>query len=260
MLNLIRMDLRRLFVSKSYRVMIVVTAALSIFFLSLIFFVPTGTSGNVTVTGPSTDVSAAAFVMSIMAQGPALAIFAVFYTLFVMAEQKGFIKNIAGQLPHRGMLILSKLPVALVMTLTCFVTTVAVGLAYFAVLGRLDRLGSFDGFLQQVAVLTLLYLAFAALVLFLSAWLRNQAGVMTLAILMPAGTLVALYNGINYLMTMIFGSLPFDMTHYSIEFAMNMVPNPQPVIGMTHIVLLGVGYLFVFASAASMIQQSRDIG
>lgn len=258
MLNLIRMELRRMVVSKSFRVMIAVTIALILFALSLIYLIAPIAPDNVTVDRPVQEITAVNFALSLISS-PTLAIFAIFFTLFVMAEQKGFIKNIAGQLPHRGMLILSKLPSAVVMAWTIFLTVLVTATLPFVIVGHFDMLGDFSRLPGAIAQLTLLYLGFAAFVLFLGAWLRNQGGVMTIAILQPAGTFALLYNGINFVMLKLFGSLPFDVNHFTLEQAMNSAISLEPLLDLSRVLTIGAAYLVIFTSIAVAIYQKRDI-
>ena len=121
MLNLVKMDMYRLVRMKSFWIMIAVTvllACLSVFLtdyaLNLqndvsmesgaIIFDMAGMAGEIT------KIDVTDFVNTDLAGLNLLILCVIFGSLFVNGEQKnGFVKNIAGQLPNRGLLVLSKL-------------------------------------------------------------------------------------------------------------------------------------------------------
>ena len=118
----------------------------------------------------------------------------IFTALFVFAEQKnGYVKNIAGQFPHRGMLAASKLlAVALVVLLFLGAFTLAVLLAGQGFWGDRFQLDALPALGKLLGVQYLLHLGLCALVLLLTVVLRGSA------LPMVVGILAVLIFGMGY--------------------------------------------------------------
>lgn len=164
MLNLIRSDLYRLFRMTSFWVV-------NIFlFIEAVFICIGMTMDNASsFTGN----------LEILSSGLPLMFTGVFVALFTASEYKnGYIKNIAGNIPDRLMLLASKLVVSAVCILTAFaITLVTLLVGGFIVFGASY---SFEGltvgsFLAFIGIQLLLHLAVCAIIILVTALTRSGA-------------------------------------------------------------------------------------
>lgn len=240
MLNLIRMDLYRLVKAKFIRVLLLCAAAVAVFCVaatkvdlnmlekSAVTETAESTEGGVAY-GVTVDTNpewgkgkfGADELMQSYVQGGILMMFCtVLASIFVSSEQKsGFIKNIAGQLPNRGMLALSKFAALAVGTLMIFVTfTVSTILSGWIAFGSQMTLGSVRVFLPFLGIQYLMHLAFGGLVMLAAILTQSTAFSMTAGMLYSTGITGLLYSGINKLIGwLIPGAKGFNIGTYMLD-------------------------------------------
>ena len=196
-----------------------------------------------------------------MQSGLPLLICILFTAVFVNAEQKnGYIKNIAGQFPNRGLLVLSKwLTVAfwvLVLLLAFVATTVLAG---FLLWGDRFNMGSVSELLRVLGVQYLLHLGFASLILFLCILTKSTAGGMVPGILVSFGLCVPLYSAVNKAVAVLFESADFDCSRYMLDGNISMVGFGAPSEVLLRAGLVGCAFAVVCTALSALVMQKRDI-
>lgn len=177
------------------------------------------------------------------------------------SERKhGYIKNIAGQIPSRGMLILAKLPAMLLESLMILIFA-TLG---FALAGRIlfekFVFGNPAGFVRAFAVQLFLSLALCALILMICTLAENAASGIITGIVLSAGILSFLYGMINKaLWRYLHLSESFDITDYTLSTRLMSVFSASDTGALIHGLVIGVVYLAVCSAGACMIIRRKDI-
>lgn len=286
MLNLIRMDLHRLFRIKSFWIMTAITVFIAFFSVYMTNFDVTSREDTVIdlanasvseVPPEEADVTFGVYVdtqpewadgldftdlINSNVAGQLLAILCVIFPpIFVNGEQKnGFVKNIAGQLPNRGMLVLSKLTAVAVQVLIIFVAFIL----STAIMGKIcwgDKLvfESVSDFAKIFGLHYLLHFSFASLVTALTILLRGSAFSMTYGILCSTGIASLLYAFTDILLHKCGVSEEFTISSYFIENCIGVVSPDLSGGDLTRVIAVGVVFLAVSALTAMTVMQKRDI-
>lgn len=279
MLNLLKMDLYRLFRSSTTWVMMLITVGMVVFGVSMTKFdasnMEQGAESMATEIG--TDISEDAINVSIgissttlpewatgdvdfadltnaqVGSGLFLIVVSIFVTLFVCAEHKnGYIKNIAGQFPNRGMLIVSKVIAVGVQLLVMFFV---MELAMF-VTGKVcfgDRLvfGSIGKLFTVLGGQFVLHYAFASLILCLSVLSYSSALSMTIGILISCKVTTLLYA--------IADKWSVDLSRFALE---TNVTRYSMITDKGEVLVMMLSAAVIFAAtvgAAVIVMQKRDV-
>lgn len=186
---------------------------------------------------------------------------AVFAAIFANAEQKnGYIKNIAGQFPRRGSLIISKfVAIAIQIFLMMIVFTVVTVITCFILWGDRFYLDSFTPILKFLGTQYLLHLGFAALIMFFSILTRSTAFSMTAGILVCAGFAVPIYSIINKLVTDIKPNLNFNIGDYMIDRNISQISLAATSDIMIRGIFVGIIFAAVSVLLAMFTIQKRDV-
>ncbi len=185
----------------------------------------------------------------------------IFAAIFVSAEQKnGYVKNIAGQFPNRGMLVLSKLAALAVQVLLMLVVFAAVAaLTGLALWGDRFYLGSESSLLQCLGVQYLLHLGFAALILFLTILSRSSAFSMVVGLLACVGTLIPVYSLINKIVYDIRPSWNFDISKYTLDGNISMAGIGAAPEALIRAVIVGGAFVVACTILSMLVMQKRDV-
>lgn len=280
MINIIRMDLHRLVHSISFWVMIATAIGVAVFStgitkydLDLTAQEETSalrveddmvTFGIYVETNPdwvNGEIPFGEMVNTDLASCLVLILCVIFVPLFAGGEQKsGFIKNIAGQLPNRGMLILSKLFAAAVqvfLILAVHAFSIAVAGRFFW--GEKFVMGSVSDFLAIFGLHYLLHVSFSAIVLMIMIVFKSSAFSMTFGILWCVGISMLIYNLINIVLHFIRGLENFDISKYMVEANIGYVKSGLASGDWLRILLVGAVFLVVSAAVSMTVMQKRDI-
>ena len=272
MFNLIKMDTRRLTRMRSFWIMIAVVvlmAAMSVYIRDISRNMQqdmTAESGGFFVAVEATpeqanDVDFTDLVNNDVA-GLNLAMFcAIFVPLFVNAEQKnGYIKNIAGQLPNRSTLVLSKLVAVAVQVFVMFalyILTMAVAGKIF--LGDDLVFGAFGAFAKVISLHYLLHLGFAALIMALTIFTRGSGLSMTYGILASSGMIIAACRLLSMLLHKCGVPSEFSLGDYTLEACITAVMPSRTGSDLTKMIVEGVAFLVVSTVAAMVVMRKRDV-
>lgn len=290
MLNLIKMDLHRLFRIKSFWVMIAVTLFVSFFGVYMTHYMTNNpVAPHDAAAADMTEIDASdaphkevdvVFGVAVETKpewadrldftdlvnsniaGQLLAILCViFSSVFVNGEQKnGYIKNIAGQLHNRGMLVLSKLAAVAVQVLIIF----AVFILSAAIMGKIcwgDKLAfeSVSNFAKILGIHYLLHFAFASLVTALTILMRGAAFSMTFGILCSTGITSLLYAFADILLYKCGVSEEFTISNYFIENCITIVSPDLSGGDLARVIAVGAVFIVISTLIAMTVMRRRDI-
>ncbi|MGN0404635.1 MAG: ABC transporter permease [Bariatricus sp.] len=281
MLNLIKMDLYRMFRTKSLYVIWIVLAA-ALFFTTILCKtdyelvneadavqqeqVAEPTTDNINVgmmvtlpTEPGEKVT----VFDIFfgnSQGKFYALFLViFAVLFSTADiSSGYIKNIGGQVQNRGTLIISRaiaLAVFTIMTLAGVFLFQAV--ANGVVFGYLEW-GEKRAILAYFATEVVLHYALVLICMTIAVILRNNVISMVIAVCLTMNVMTIVYGLVNNAIQKM-GIQNFQIYEYTITGKLSLLPMDPG--GKECLAAFGVALAFIIATigAGSLVFQKRDI-
>lgn len=286
MLNLIRMDLHRLFRIKSFWIMIAVTIFVSFFSVYMTYIETTSQNdvvidmSDMSTSEESTEEIDATFGIYIDTKsewadkinfndlinahivGQLLAILCVIFPpIFVNGEQKnGYIKNIAGQFHNRGMIVLSKLTTVAIQVLIIF-TVFILSMAIMSKICWSDKLvfESVNNFAKIFGLHYLLHFAFASLVTTLTILLKGSGFSMTFGILCSTGISSLLYAFANVILNKCGVSEEFNIGNYFIENCITIVSPDLSGGDLTRVIIVGTVFLVASTIISMTVMQKRDI-
>lgn len=185
----------------------------------------------------------------------------IFAAIFFNADQRnGFLKNIAGQYPNRGILVISKMAAAavqiLLMELLFAVTT---GVTAEIIWGEQFLLGSIPRMLPFLGVQYLLNLGAAGLILFLCTLTRSAAFGMTAGILIVMGILLPVYSVIERAFVTLLPSLRLNISQYVLEGNIGVAGMDAPSEILIRASIVGAAFLVLSVLLSMVIMKKRDI-
>lgn len=196
-----------------------------------------------------------------LASGIFMLISAIFVSIFVHADsKKGFIKNIAGQVENKWMLIVSKMVSVGVQHLIMFLI---LGIVMFVTckicFGEQFIFGSILGVLKVAGGQYLLHMAFATFVLALCIVFNSSELSMTIGILISCRVATLLYFGINKLVQNAFDKADFSITKYAIETNIYSFSRAMENEEMLKTLLIGAIYIAISGLVAAWVLQKKDV-
>lgn len=283
MLNMIRMELYRMFHTKSlYIIWFILTAGI-LFTTSLSaeewktytmeekqeqYEYATGQRTddqvnfgmNVTIpTKPGDEVSVFDLFYANI-KGKFIALFMViFAVLFSTADlTSGFVKNIGGQVKNRGSLVLAKavvLFVYTVLTMLLFVVVQAVSNAVF--FGNLT-FGPWKTFLSYGALQLLLHFAFVVIAMGIAIVLHNNVISMVAVVCMCMNALTIFYGFLDKVIEKL-GVEDFSVIKYTVSGNITMLGMNMAEKTVHASLIASVGFILVMLMICSVVFQKRDI-
>lgn len=279
MFNLIKMDIHRLFYSKSTWVIFFFVAVLSVFSVTM-----TNTDIHMMKEEPSAteetmderqigisveadsewvdgDIEIGS-IISVEMRSALLAILCVIFTaLFINAEQKnGYIKNIAGQFPRREKLVASKFTaIAFQIFLMMLVFIIGIIVSGFVLWGNRFYLGSSAPILRYLGSQYLLHLGFAALTMLLCMLTRSSAFSMTSGILLCSGLAVPVYAVVNKIVSDMKPGLKFDINHYVLDGNITMMTLGSASDVLVRGAVVGAAFAIVSVILSMIMIKKRDV-
>lgn len=187
---------------------------------------------------------------------------AIFVPLFVNAEQKrGYIKNIAGQIPRREMLALSKLPAIAVQVFFLFVIYTIASLVSGAIFFRGRLALEFTGALfRALCMQYVLHIAWGCLIALLTIVTRSTAFAMTTGILLASGIVEMLMVYLNRLIHGLFPSAEqFDLMHYTLNYAVEAMTAQSTMRQIGGLLTLALVYIAASAVIVGIVYRKRDV-
>ncbi len=281
MLNMIKMDLYRMFRTKSLYVIWIVLAAILLITTSLCktdyeLLTEKDAMKQEQVTEPTVDNINVGMMVTLPtepgekvtvfdiffanSQGKFYALFLViFAVLFSTADiSSGYIKNIGGQVGNRGSLIFSRsiaLSVFTVLTMTgAFLFQAAANCIVF---GELE-LGNTKAILSYFVAELALHYALVLICMAIAIILKNNVISMVIAVCLTMNVMTIVYGVVNSAIQKI-GIQNFQIYKYTITGKLSLLPmNPS---GNECLAAFGVAMVFIviMISVSSVVFQKRDI-
>lgn len=188
---------------------------------------------------------------------------AIFVPLFVNAEQKkGYIKNIAGQIPRREMLALSKLPAVAVQVCLIFIVFCITHAAASGIILRDRLVFHIDGALLRVLVVQLLiHVSWGCLIAMFTMAARSTAFAMVTGIFLATGISQMIGSYMNRgIHAIIPAAEKFDVRHYMLTYAAGSASAESTVRQIGSLLAVAAVYVVVSAVVSGTIYRKRDIG
>ena len=187
---------------------------------------------------------------------------AIFVPLFVNAEQKrGYIKNIAGQIPRREMLALSKLPAVAVQVFFLFAAYSIASLVSSAIFFRGRLVLDFTGALfRALCMQYVLHAAWGCLIALLTIVTRSTAFAMTTGILLASGLVEMLMIYLNRVIHVLLPSAEqFNLMHYTLNYAVEAMTAQSTMRQIGGFLTLALIYIAASAVIAGIVYRKRDV-
>ena len=210
----------------------------------------------------SGDIDAGNLFISEVQSSMLVLLIAIFVPLFINAEQKkGYIKNIAGQIPGREMLALSKLPAVAVQILLLFavfwVAHASASAIFFK--GRLV-FHTFGATVRALGVQYLIHAAWGCVLALLTMATRSTAFAMTTGILLASGVVDLLMSYVNRAIHALIPSVgQFDIRHYTLTYATNTMSIESTLRQIGGFLMIAAFYIVVSAVLAGVVYHKRDV-
>lgn len=185
----------------------------------------------------------------------------IFAAIFFNGDQRnGFLKNIAGQYPNRGILVISKMTAAAVQILLMEILfAMATGVTAEIIWGEQFVLGSIPQMLPFLCVQYLLNLGAAGLILLLCTLTRSAAFGMTAGILMIMGLLLPVYSVIERAFAALLPSIRLNISQYVLEGNIGVAGMEASSDILTRASMVGAVCLVLSVLLAMVIMKKRDI-
>lgn len=260
MANLIKMDMRRMFRSPMFLITVSVVAVFNILLtVGLAVLVKLFGAGQEVAPTVFSDVLANPFVLPLFS----ILMFASLISFSYADIAGGYIKNLAGQLPHKSSMIYSKF---IVIGIHNFIF-LAVG-SLSNVLGNLAM--SATGMLQMTddgkimaAIATLLLkwllsMAITAILMFVTNGIKNKIFATVIGVIIGAGALGLAYLGLNAAISNIFHTQGFDLNLYMPDALLNSV-NVGANIAVINAIVVSLVCIVLFMALTVKAFKSRDV-
>lgn len=279
MLNMIKMDIYRLFQSKS---MYAIWMILAFFLLSTTFMTKTDMAameGEVTesqVEEPEEEVVEVGISVEMPTkpgekvtvydefyantQGKVMALFIVIFTvLFSTADlTSGYIKNIAGQVKDRWKMILSKtLSVFLYIVMTLGLSILWQALCHLFILGYV-KFGDGQQFFTYFAVQVFLHFALALICMAVAVFLRNNVISMIFSVCLCLNFLAIIYSLIDKFVHK-WGKEDFSIINYTVTGKISLLPWDLTRKDGVGALLVSAVFILVMTVFTSIVFEKRDV-
>ncbi len=248
--NLIKMDWYKLRTSLFFNVMLIVTFVIN---LACAIAFPVITR----MFMPNSAVQEIQF-SSILAKPMALDILPILMLISLVSfsysdNANGFIKNIAGQLPNKGYIVISKFVVSAIHNLIFMVALFISTTIGAFVTGKVVFDNDIPAGIATFFIKWLITLAFSAILLFITTGLRNKIFASILGVLLGSGFLSLVYLGLNTLF-----QYKIDINAYAPDMLFTQV-NAITNVFILNAILVSVICIAVFIPLSYKIINMRDV-
>lgn len=280
MLNILKMDLYRMFKTKSLRIIWLIMSVLIIgtTYLAYTEFKaeqpvydesseaaviedgPPNLGMDVTVpTRPGEDVTVFDMVFANL-HGKFIALFVViFAVMFATADiTSGYIKSIGGQVRNRSQLIVSKALLIFlytVLTIAVFILVQAVSNQIF--FGYMEW-GNMTQFLQYTGTEILLHYALALICMTIAIIARNNVFSMIMSVLLCMNFMMILYSFIDKIIAKM-GVKDFELIEYTVTGRMSMLSMETTGKDIVGGVCIAAAFIIAMTVLCSTVFEKRDI-
>lgn len=258
--NLMKMELRRLFMSKLFYGLMATVALLNIIFqvlpaIFMHFFVPNEPPHVVHYS----DFFAHPFTLTFL-----IVMMIISVVSFTYADiAHGYIKNIAGQVPNKSIIVYAKFIVTGVHNCIFMLVSALSGLLGAVIISAIgfSRL-EMDGLMGQ-AILTflikwMLSMAICSILLFFTMAVKNKTLATVIGVLLGTGALGMVYFGLNTAVNNIFHIDDFSVDSYVPDQLINSV-NVGTNVAVINAIITAVVCTALFLALTVKVFNSRDV-
>lgn len=249
MLNLIKMDLYRLFHTISTWLMMAVAIVAAFFCVAL-------------TTELSDRYSSVVGILEMLFHGGLfIVLFSVFVTIFVNAEQRnGYTKNLGGLIPHRGQLVISKIvAIAIEIMIVFILFTVTITIAAKIFCGNKFAIGSFGNLFILLGVQYLLHLGFVCFIVVICILTRSSAFAMVSGILISFSIMNIIYSLVNKMIYFISDNADFDISHFMVDYNISTYSLEISANDTYRAIAVGCIFVIISVACAFIVTEKRDI-
>ena len=193
-------------------------------------------------------------------KGKFIALFMVIFTvLYATADiTSGYVKNIAGQVRNRGNLIFAKAAALLLYVVLTMLLFIGVQMLSNAISYQKLVMGPGKEFFQYAAMQTLLHFALVMVIMCVAVVLRNNVISMMISVCVCMNILIMLYGVVDQAVEKL-GIHDFHVMDYTVSGKIvNLGVNAAPkTIGMA--ALVGIVFIVVMLAISMTVFQKRDI-
>ncbi|MCI8371229.1 MAG: ABC transporter permease [Lachnospiraceae bacterium] len=273
----IRMDLYKMFKMKSFYVILIVMAAVTLWSTGMIKAEMKDVDEqqsqsieqeeevvNVGINVGVSSQSDGKFTLMDFAfgniQGKVIALFLVIFSvLFASSDNTtGYIKNIGGQVSRRSMLIISKAAGLLVYTILLFGIYLLVQLVSNGIIFGYMKLGNVSDLLSYIGLQIWLHFAFALICMAIAYIVKNNVFTMIVVISMCANLMIIFYNGIDKIIEKA-GIEGFHMIKYTITGRIAMLSSQASGNEAAGALVAGTVVIVAMLIVGCAVFEKRDI-
>lgn len=281
MINMIKMDLYRLFRTKSMYVIWLILATLVVL---TTFFSKTDyeymnnedvAMSEQTVSADTENVNIGMTVELPTKPGEKVTVFDIFfansqgkfYTLFMVIFavifstadiSSGYIKNIAGQVKSRKMLIISKAVLLALYTVITLIGTFVLQIISNAIVFGEVVLGNVDDIVVYLGIQLILHYAMVVICMTIAIIIGNNVVSMVMSICLTMNIMSVIYVAANNIIEKI-GIKNFQIYKYTVTGELSLLPMSPTVRESVMAVCVSIAFIIIMLIAGSAIFQKRDI-
>ena len=260
--KLIKMELRRLFISKVFYVSMAVVAGVNILLGVIVPILTRVFAPNQKV--PDTDLSD--IIMSPFSIPIMLVAVMISLVSFAYADiANGYIKNIAGQVSHKNDILFSKFIVVGVhnyIFLLAAVISNIIGIAAGSVLGgsaiKVDGIFYIGAAFATLSIKWMLLMAMSSILMFVIMGIRNKNVASIVGVFLGTGALALVYLGLNTGLSNIFKTNSININNFVPDQLFGTV-NVASGAYVINAVIVAIVCVVLFMALTSKVFNSRDI-
>lgn len=278
MINMIKMDLYRMFRTKSLYVIWIIMAVIIIAFTLLMNMsqdMPQQDIANyqettseeminigMSVTLPTLPGEKATVLDCLFAnmQGKIFALLiTIFCVIFSTADvTSGYIKTIGGQIKNRQGLVISKaVSMTVYVILSIILLVVIQALSNLCILGYL-KWGNLADFSSYLVTQTILHIALALICMAVAIILKNNVISMIIVVCLSANLMMVIYSGLSMILQKI-GIKDFSIIEHTVTGKISVLSIDPSMQDCLSAILVAIIFGVVFTVIAGMVFKRRDI-
>lgn len=260
MANLIKMDMRRMLHAPMFYITLIIVSAFNILLnFALVSVAKLFMSSQAVKPTTFSDIITTPFFIPLLI----ILMFASVIAFFYADISGGFIKNIAGQLPRKSYLIVSKFIVGSIHNLIFMVAGVlsyllgCLGLSAMGMITLTDD-GNILAAVMTLLLKWLLSVAITSILLFVSNGIQNKVLASVIGVIIGTGSLGLAYMGLNTAIDGIFHSENFDIGSFMPDTLLGNV-NVAANTAVLNALIVSLVCIAVFLALTVKVFNSRDV-
>lgn len=255
MSNLIKMELYKLRTSKLFTILLICCAVLNIVCSvggQMIVKAVADDAGAVTTDFSS--VLTAPFTFDMLMMFTFISVVSFLYLDF----NNGYIKNIAGQVPNRGYVVISKFAVVAIHNLIYFLVASISNLIAGCITGMNFDTQNIGSGIATFAIKWLLSLSMCAVLMFFTIGLKSKSFALILAVMFPLGAFSLIYMGIDTAIKNLLKIKSFSLGNYMPDTLLGTVDVAEGTM-VANGIIIAIIFLALFYTLTHITFNKRDI-